>query len=269
MFDFLEYLAKGQMTPGEQELAYNLTVIYGMSILCMVVLYRLLYPTQTSKPEQEAKQVECDSLPNKEAALNLIKSRRSIMPKDLNGEEVTREEMDFLLEAANWAPTHKRNEPWRYTVIQGGAGASDYLDTVEEWYSEHKEEITDQEYQQFTMKIAGCKNVWPGKVSHLIIIGMKRQAQEGKRLPEWEEICAVAASVQNLHLALTSISDLGGFWSSLNWCRSWRDSAAMREFCGLEDEEDRVFGCMVIGRVDSDKSFRGHRGDVGEKVIWK
>ena len=43
----------------------------------------------------------------------------------------------------------------------------------------------------------------------------------------------------------------------------------MREFCGLEDEEDRVFGCMVIGRVDSDKSFRGHRGDVGEKVIWK
>ena len=53
-------------------------------------------------------------------------------------------------------------------------------------------------------------------MSHLIIIGMKRQTQEVKRLPEWEEICAVAASVQNLHLALTSISDLGGFWSSLN-----------------------------------------------------
>ena len=52
MFDFLEYLAKGKMTLGEQELAYNLTIIYGMSILCMVVLYRLMYPTQTSKPEQ-------------------------------------------------------------------------------------------------------------------------------------------------------------------------------------------------------------------------
>ena len=43
----------------------------------------------------------------------------------------------------------------------------------------------------------------------------------------------------------------------------------MREFCGLEDEEDRVFGSFVIGVVDSDKSFRGHRGNVGEKVIWK
>jgi len=269
MFDFLEYLAKGEMTPGEQELAYNLTVIYGMSILCMVVLYKILYPTQPSTLQPQTKQVECDSLPSKEAALSLIKSRRSIMPKDLNGEEVTREELDLILEAANWAPTHKRCEPWRYTVIQGGAGASDYLDTVEEWYSEHKEEISQEEYQQFTMKVAGCKNSWPGKVSHIIIIGMKRQALEDKRLPEWEEICAVAASVQNLHLALTSIPDLGGFWSSHTWCRSWRDSAAMREFCGLEDEEDRVFGAMVIGRVDSDKSFRGHRRDVSEKVIWK
>ena len=80
---------------------------------------------------------------------------------------------------------------------------------------------------------------------------------------------ATAASVQNLHLALTSIPGLGAFWSSHTWCRSWRDSAAMREFCGLEDEEDRVFGCMVIGRVDSDKSFKGHRRDLSEKVIWK
>ena len=265
----MEYLAKGEMTPGEQELAYNLTVIYGMSILCMVVLYRLMYPTQTSKPEPELEPVECDSLPTKEAALNLIKSRRSIMPKDLNGEEVTQEEIDLILEAANWAPTHQRCEPWRYTVIQSGAGASDYLDRVEDWYSEHKEEITDQEYQQFIKKIAGCKNVWPGKVSHLIIIGMKRQALEDKRLPEWEEICATAASVQNLHLAVASSPDLGGYWCSLNWARSFRDGAAMRAYCGLEDEEDRVLGAFILGKVEPGKTFKGHRTDIGGKVIWK
>ena len=270
MLEFLEYLAKGQMTPGEQELAYNLTVIYGMSILCMVVLYRLLYPTQTSRPEPPKKSLQCESsLPSRESALELIKSRRSIMPKDLNGEDVSQEEVETLLEAANWAPTHHRGEPWRYTVVQGGAGVSDYLDMIEEWYSEHKEEITDQEYQQYTKKIAGCKNVWPGKVSHLIVIGMARQPLEEKRLPEWEEICATASSVQNLHLAVTSIPGLGGFWSSHTWCRSFRDSAAMREFCKLKDEDDRVFGCFVLGRVDSDKSFKGHRRDISEKVTWK
>jgi len=34
------------------------------------------------------------------------------------------------------------------------------------------------------------------QVSHLLVIGMKRHDD----LPEWEELCAVAMSVQNIHL---------------------------------------------------------------------
>ena len=122
MFEFLEYLAKGQMTSGEKELAYNLTVIYGMSIFCMVVLYKLLNnPSASSSNGSEQRNIDKEqALPTKNQALELIKSRRSIMPKDYSGEEVTKEEIDFLLEAANWAPTHHRSEPWRYVVIQGG-----------------------------------------------------------------------------------------------------------------------------------------------------
>ena len=120
MFEFLEYLAKGQMTSGEKELAYNLTVIYGMSIFCMVVLYKLLNNPSASSNGSEQRSIDKEqSLPTKNQALELIKSRRSIMPKDYSGEEVTKEEIDFLLEAANWAPTHHRSEPWRYVVIQG------------------------------------------------------------------------------------------------------------------------------------------------------
>ena len=57
-----------------------------------------------------------------DTTLHLIKSRRSVFPRDLSGAEVTRTEVETLLEAANWAPTHARSEPWRYTVVQGGAG---------------------------------------------------------------------------------------------------------------------------------------------------
>jgi len=35
------------------------------------------------------------------------------MPKDLSGESLQKAEVEKLLEAANWAPTHHRNEPWR------------------------------------------------------------------------------------------------------------------------------------------------------------
>ena len=82
-------------------------------------------------------------------------------------------------------------------------------------------------------------------------------------------MCAVATSVQNLHLAVTSVPGLGGYWSSTNWCRAWRESADMRQYCGLGDAEDKVLGCFVLGRVDPAKVFRGQRRDVAEKVTWK
>ena len=62
---------------------------------------------------------------------------------------------------------------------------------------------------------------------------------------------------------------MAGFWSSHTWCRSFRDGPAMREFCGLDHEEDRVFGAFVVGRVEMGKTFKGHRRDVEEKVTWK
>ena len=43
----------------------------------------------------------------------------------------------------------------------------------------------------------------------------------------------------------------------------------MREFCGLSDPEDRVFGCFVLGRPGKGKQWRGARGDWREKVTWK
>ena len=189
MFEFLESMTRGDMSPGEKELAFNLTVIYGMSILCMVVLYRLLNTPRTqpradagTQPVKVKEESIC--LPSPEETLHLIKSRRSVMPKDFSGESVSRAEVEQLLEAANWAPTHGRTEPWRYVVIQGGAAVSAYLARVEEWYSEHGEELPEQEYQQYTKKMAGCRNSWPGQVSHLILIAMARQSLPDKRMPE-------------------------------------------------------------------------------------
>ncbi|EFJ51386.1 hypothetical protein VOLCADRAFT_87619 [Volvox carteri f. nagariensis] len=59
------------------------------------------------------------SLPSPDAVLALIKKRRSIFPKDYDGLQVPREELEMLLEAANWAPTHGQTEPWRFVVLEG------------------------------------------------------------------------------------------------------------------------------------------------------
>ena len=54
-------------------------------------------------------------------SLAFISGRRSVFPKELEDEEVNRDEIMRLLEAARWAPTHKVTEPWRFVVVQGEA----------------------------------------------------------------------------------------------------------------------------------------------------
>jgi nitroreductase len=40
--------------------------------------------------------------------INTIKSRRSIMPNQYNDIPLSDEQINLILEAANWAPTHKK-----------------------------------------------------------------------------------------------------------------------------------------------------------------
>jgi len=267
MIDFLQYLAKGEMTDGERELAINLTVIYGLSLLSMVVLYKLINPSSPSKVPSSNSVSSETSLPSLESTLRLIKTRRTITPKDFSGEVLPQQQIETLLEAANWAPTHKKNEPWRFTVISGPEKISDYLDLLENWYSDHKEELPEKESDFFAMKVEGARNTWPTNASHVIVLGMVRHGKSP--LPEWEEICALATSVQNIHLALTSIPNSGGFWSSHTWCRKARDSQEMRDFLGLRDTEDRVFGAFILGKVEGDMNrFKSNRGELKDKVQW-
>ena len=75
---------------------------------------------------------------DKEKALEFILKRRSIFPKDyVVGEKVSDDELKVILEAANWAPTHQKNEPWRFSILTSSDGIEKYFDFLQEWYDEH------------------------------------------------------------------------------------------------------------------------------------
>jgi hypothetical protein len=57
------------------------------------------------------------ALPPAEQVAALIAGRRAVFPKDMNGQAVSRGEIEQLLAAANWAPTHKKTQPWRFVVM--------------------------------------------------------------------------------------------------------------------------------------------------------
>ena len=43
------------------------------------------------------------------------------MPDQYNDSPIKEEELKKILEVANWAPTHKKTEPWRFKVFQNKA----------------------------------------------------------------------------------------------------------------------------------------------------
>ena len=61
---------------------------------------------------------------DKNKALQFILERRSIFPKEyIPDGKISDDELNIILEAGNWAPTHNKNEPWRLRgVIYGYTG---------------------------------------------------------------------------------------------------------------------------------------------------
>ncbi len=190
---------------------------------------------------------------SKIALKSLMESRRSIKPSDFSEKRVNDEVIWQMLNNANWAPTHGMTEPWRFFVFSGKARTE--LGTR-----------LARIYQDITPP----EKIKPGKAdklkanaersSHLIVIAMKRQVSE--KIPEIEEIEAVACAVQNLHLTATSYG-VGGYWSSGKAICSEQ----LRDDLGLS-KKDRVLGLFYIG-YPKDKWPDGKRTPIDDKVVWK
>ncbi|MFK7813603.1 MAG: nitroreductase family protein, partial [Maribacter sp.] len=50
---------------------------------------------------------------------DLIERRRSVFPSTYIDKPIAKADIERILEAANWAPSHKKTEPWRFKVLQG------------------------------------------------------------------------------------------------------------------------------------------------------
>lgn len=182
----------------------------------------------------------------------LIRERRSVFPDQFSQETIPDEIVWQILENANWAPTHKKTEPWRFYVFAGAARQK--LATAQaELYKAHTPtaEFDERKYQKLKAK--------PLKASHVIAIAMKRDPQ--KRLPEVEEIESVACAVQNIYLSATAYG-LGGYWGSGGI--TYYEEA--KSFFGLGDD-DKLLGFFFLG-YPAKPAAAGTRGDIRKKVTW-
>jgi nitroreductase len=163
----------------------------------------------------------------------LIRERRTIYPEQFSDRKVHREQIEVILNNAQWAPTHGNTQPWRFKVFLGDEAKQNLSQFLGKTYFE----LTPAEAQN-DMKLAKLMRR-PTLSSVVIAVCMERQPEE--KILEIEEIEAVACAIQNMHLTCTAYG-LGGFWSTPKLIYS----PQMNTFLGL-NEKDKCLGLFYIG----------------------
>ena len=183
----------------------------------------------------------------------VIETRRTVKPHSYSGEEIDRGTIEKILESANWAPNHGRTEPWRFKVYCG-AGKQRLLELMKSLYTETTPQEKYNPAKMDKMEV-NCK-----LSSHIVVIMMKRQ--EIERVPEIEEVEAVACAVQNLALTATAYG-VSGYWSSGGI--TYKD--ATRESFGLA-EKDLVLGFYYLGLATGENPEGKRCSTIHEKIDW-
>src|SRR5258705_5075552 len=164
-------------------------------------------------------------------ALELLKTRRSIKPVELQGPGPTAAEIETLLTVASRVPDHGKLVPWRFIIFEGEArlAAGEAI-------------------------VAAFRNKYPGaKPEHIeaerrrlarapLVISVVSRAGPHVKIPEWEQVLSAGAAA--LERAVGALA-LG---YAANWITEWYayDRGVLAAL-GLAENE-RIAGFVHIGR---------------------
>lgn len=266
---------------------------FAISAIGYMVIFQQSAPSRKSDtaPKNEAPDETTNLHPTPEQALNLIRRRRSIFPKQYTGGSVPRTVILEMLEAARWAPTHKLTQPWKFIIFETKEGKESIGRYNAEHYkqtSSKKNEFIEKKYHK-KMKNASISSYVIAICVHVpqVSTNGKNTSKDGSAMklnPEVEEICSTAMAVQNMHLVATAYN-IGMYWSSsgiyeTKSSRELINPSKLREFLGLEKYEVGgsmciCLGWLFVGEYEKEKGTKkwpkSQRTpcDEGDKFVWR
>lgn len=137
--------------------------------------------------------------------LSVIKDRRSVFPAMYIDKAIAVSDIETIIEAARWAPNHKKTEPWKFIVFHREEAKQNLANFLSQRFEEQYlgEKYNPIKHKKVRKKIdqSGC----------IIAIILDLNPESG--LPEWEEVAALSCAVQNMWLQATDLG-IGAYWSS-------------------------------------------------------
>ncbi|MEQ9302506.1 MAG: nitroreductase [Marinoscillum sp.] len=180
----------------------------------------------------------------------LLQNRRSVYPNQYLDKVIPDQIIRNILENANWAPTHKLTQPWRYKVMKGPVQKKFGTFMAEKYRSMHDlNSFSVAKYEKLKMN--------PQRAGAVIAICMQRDPKN--RVPEWEELASVAMSVQNMWLTAIAYG-LGAYWSTPDLLEYFGEFEALAE-------GERCIGLFYMGYANI-PNIKPPRTPIEEKVKW-
>ncbi len=184
---------------------------------------------------------------------DLIRQRRAVYPEVFSQEPIAWEELLQLLENANYAPTHRHTEPWRFRIIETKEKKEELGSILAACYQEqsHTEAFSEIKFNKMKTRA--------GKSAVVLAICMQRDPKAS--IPEWEELAAVAMAVQNIWLSAWPLG-IGMYWGSPKAI----ESPEIATFLGLQEGEC-CLGFLYMGRMQPQLQLEAKRRPITDKII--
>src|SRR6187399_2053067 len=123
-------------------------------------------------------------------AIELLKIRRSVKPREMSGPGPSPAELDTILTIASRVPDHGKLTPWRFIVFEGDArlkaGAK-----IAEVFRLNRPDATPDQIEAESKRFAHAP----------LVIAVVSRAAPHVKIPEWEQVLSVGAAATSLVFA--------------------------------------------------------------------
>ena len=180
--------------------------------------------------------------------IQLLKTRRSVLSKNLSAPGPDSEQLDTILEIALRVPDHRKLEPWRFIIIQG-----ENRKKLGHQFCQIRLEQCELSPEQITAE--------QNRYNHAPTVIVVVFSPVEHKTPQFEQLLSCGALCQGINIASMSL----GFSSQwvTNWCSF--DRLAQKEL-GLKSHES-IAGFFHVGSANCTPKDRA-RPDLIHKTTY-
>jgi nitroreductase len=172
-------------------------------------------------------------------ALDLLKTRRSIKPREMSGPGPSPAELETILTIGARVPDHGKLAPWRFIVFEGDARlrAGEVIAKV---FARKNPNASPAEIEIEKRRLSDAP----------LVVGVVSFTKPHPKVPPWEQELSAGASAMNIVTAATALG-YGACWLT-GWFAFDRD---VLEGLGLKADE-KLAGLIHIGTASKTSEDR-------------